>query len=126
MGIILSKRSKLNLETCHSDIQLVVYKAAELGLMDFSVICGHRGKEAQNAAFKVGHSKAKYGQSSHNSLPSLAVDIVPYPINWNDIERFKSLGRYILQVAKEEAVNLYWGGHWENFKDYPHYSLNNK
>lgn len=126
MGVILSKRSKDNLDTCHADIQLVVYKAAELGLMDFSVICGHRGKEAQEAAFKAGHSKAKWGQSSHNEQPSKAVDIVPYPIDWHDLERFKSLARYLKQVAKDEGVKLYWGGDWKNFKDYPHYSLTNK
>lgn len=126
MGIVLSKKSKEYLDTCHQDIQLVVYKAAELGLMDFSVICGYRGEEEQEEAFRLGHSKAHFGQSSHNELPSKAVDIVPYPIDWSNIERFKSLARYLKKVAKDEGVKLYWGGDWKKFKDYPHYSLTNR
>jgi peptidoglycan L-alanyl-D-glutamate endopeptidase CwlK len=122
----LSNKSKSKLSECHQDIQKVINYAVEKDFMDFSVICGHRGKEAQEAAFNSGASKAHFGQSSHNTMPSNAVDIVPYPIDWQDIDRFKALGNFILQCAKDVGVTLYWGGNWPKFKDYPHFSLTNK
>lgn len=52
-------------------------------VMDFAVICGHRGETEQNAAFYAGKSKLKYPYSKHNSLPARAYDRVPYPIPLN-------------------------------------------
>ena len=52
-------------------------------VMDFAIICGHRGETEQNAAFYAGKSKLKYPYSKHNSLPARAYDRVPYPIPLN-------------------------------------------
>jgi peptidoglycan L-alanyl-D-glutamate endopeptidase CwlK len=41
----------------------------------------HRGKEDQEKAMQNGESNAHFGESKHNSLPSLAVDI--FEINEN-------------------------------------------
>jgi hypothetical protein len=35
----------------------------------------YRGEEEQNAALEAGVSNAKFGESKHNVLPSLAIDI---------------------------------------------------
>jgi peptidoglycan L-alanyl-D-glutamate endopeptidase CwlK len=125
-----SERSLERLNTCHPDLVKVMKAAIEK--VDFTVLCGHRGKIEQDIAFREGNSKLKFPQSKHNKTPSLAVDIAPYPIDWNDIQRFKDLAVVILDIAREEGVKLRWGGDWDNnpltknnFNDFPHYELVN-
>ncbi len=69
-------RSLANLDTCDKRIQLVLNKAIEI--VDFSVICGHRGGAAQDLAYKEKRSTKKWPYSRHNKLPSPAADIWPY------------------------------------------------
>lgn len=98
---------------------------------DCRVICGYRGKEAQEIAFESGASTKHFPNSKHNTQPSLAVDVVPWPLNWKDIERFKQMGYYILGVAEGMGIKLRWGADWnmnlkisdETFLDWPHYEL---
>lgn len=124
-----SKRSLDRLYTCHSDIQKVCFEIIKV--FDFTVLCGHRGKEEQNKAFNENKSKLKFPQSKHNSNPSLAIDIVPYPINWNDIQRFTYLAGHMQGVALANGIKLRWGGNWERdndlknnkFNDLPHFEL---
>ena len=52
-------------------------------VMDFAIICGHRGEAEQNAAFAAGRSKVKYPYSKHNANPARAYDRVPFPIPLN-------------------------------------------
>ena len=52
-------------------------------VMDFAVICGHRGEAEQNAAFAAGRSKVKYPYSKHNANPARAYDRVPWPVPLN-------------------------------------------
>jgi peptidoglycan L-alanyl-D-glutamate endopeptidase CwlK len=104
-------------------------KALALGVMDFTVICGHRNKADQDKAYAAGHSKLKFPRSKHNSWPSLAVDVVPYPLDWKDIDAFKRLGVVIKQAwasmseAERGGYTLSWGGDWTSFRDYPHWEL---
>lgn len=115
------KRSLENLSTCHPDLQKVLHRAIKK--FDFSVIEGHRTKAKQEEYFQKGTSRRRWPNSKHNTKPSLAVDVVPWPIDWNDIERFKQMAEVILKAAKEEGVELTWGGNWKTFKDYPHFQL---
>ena len=72
-----SERSELNLSQCHSDLQLPC--RCLLHKFDHSILCGYRSEEKQNKAFGLGNSKLEYPDSKHNQLPSLAIDIAPYP-----------------------------------------------
>lgn len=123
-------RSLKNLEQCHPLLQLLMYEAIKV--TDFSVICGFRGEMEQNEAYSSGHSKLKWPQSKHNQSPSLAVDIVPYPIDWNDERRFRTLGAVVKEIwsqlppEKTEGYELSWGGDWKTFKDFPHFELRKK
>jgi peptidoglycan L-alanyl-D-glutamate endopeptidase CwlK len=96
---------------------------------DFSVICGFRGEKEQNEAYARGHSKLKWPQSKHNQTPSMAVDIVPYPIDWNDELRFRTLGAVVKEIwsqlppEKRAGYALIWGGDFKNFRDLPHFEL---
>ena len=70
------KRSTENLATCDKRIQLVCNKAIKI--IDFSVICGHRGEQEQNKAYAEKRSTKQWPYSKHNQNPSPAVDIWPY------------------------------------------------
>ena len=125
-----SLRSKERLATCHTDIRKVCNELIKY--IDFSVICGHRGKADQNKSFTEGKSKLEWPKSAHNSVPSMAVDIVPYPCDWNDIGAFKKLHGAFTVVAQqlfdegEIGSKFEWGGNWKKLKDYPHYEIKSK
>jgi peptidoglycan L-alanyl-D-glutamate endopeptidase CwlK len=91
-------------------------------VMDFSVICGHRNKKDQNKAFKSGNSKLQFPHSKHNSTVSTAVDVAPYPIDWEDINRFHRLAGIIEAIAYMHDVKIIWGGDWM-MRDYVHFEL---
>jgi len=123
------KTSSANLATCHPDIQRVLNEAIKY--VDFSVTCGHRGQVEQDAAFAAGNSKLKYPNGEHNKTPSNAVDVAPYPLNWNDAEAFTLLSGVIYGVACTMGVKLRLGADWDgdfntlehSFKDRPHIEL---
>ncbi len=123
------KNSERNLETCHTDIQIILREAIKT--IDFSVISGHRGPKEQNEAFISGNSKLKYPESKHNGFPSKAVDIVPYPCNYNDLGSFYLLAGYITRVAEEKGIKIRHGGDWDGdwktkdqtFNDLGHFEI---
>ncbi|KKK84706.1 hypothetical protein LCGC14_2780630 [marine sediment metagenome] len=115
--------SRKRLATCHSDLQLVMNKAIEI--YDFTILCGNRDETAQNKAFDEGASKLQYPDSKHNSLPSTAVDIAPWPIDWLDIDEFFYLAGIVMTVASQLNIELQWGGRFKSLKDCPHFELVN-
>jgi peptidoglycan L-alanyl-D-glutamate endopeptidase CwlK len=92
-------------------------------VMDFSVLCGHRDKEAQNKAFREGFSKAEYPKSKHNQIPSQAIDIAPYPVRWSDRERFVRLAGIVEGIAHSKNIKIRWGGDFSTIEDLPHIEL---
>ena len=125
-------RSKKNLYTAHHDL-IKVFKEVVKNF-DCTVIEGHRSKERQNKLFDEGKSKLQYPNGNHNATPSRAVDIAPYPIDWNDRERFTYFAGYVLGTASQMNLKIRWGGDWDmdtqvkdnNFDDLPHFELRNK
>jgi peptidoglycan LD-endopeptidase CwlK len=121
--------SAKRLATCHPDLQKVMNEAIKG--FDFMVLCGYRGEAEQNIAFTTGKSKLRYPNSKHNKVPSLAVDIVPFPIDWDDINRFKELARHINSVSERLGIKIRHGADWnsngryddEKFVDWPHWEL---
>lgn len=116
------QRSLDNLSEAHPDLQRVMHEAIKE--YDFTVICGYRGKAEQDQAFKEKKSKARFGQSPHNFKPALAVDVVPYPIDWKNTKRFEQMGQVIMACAERLGVQLKWGKDF-SFVDYPHFELLN-
>ncbi|HEX7019004.1 MAG TPA: M15 family metallopeptidase [Gemmatimonadaceae bacterium] len=129
-----SAASERQIATLHPDLQRVLREAIKY--FDFTVLEGHRGKEAQDAAVAKGASKTPWPTSKHNKLPSLAVDIAPYPVDWREelkaLERFSILAGVIHTVAQQLGVNVRWGHDWnqnwdtrdENgLQDRPHFEL---
>lgn len=121
-----SKISNERLNTCHPDLQKLMRAVMADQEMDFSILCGHREKEAQNKAVAEGHSKLKWPKSRHNKTPSLAVDVAAYPINNFDkdnTERTKKLANIIRKKAIQLGVPAFWGGAWDHFPDIYHWQL---
>lgn len=117
----LSKISQARLNTCHSDLQKLIELVAEI--TPCAVTCGFRGRYEQDKAYFQGKSKAKFGESKHNFKPSLAVDVVPLPLNWDDTESFEKLGSIIQAKADELGIKVKWGKHFKGLVDYPHWEL---
>ena len=123
------KKSKKGLATC--DIELQKLFSEVVKYFDCSILIGHRGEEAQNKAFDEGKSQVRYPKGKHNSNPSTAVDVSPYPIDWKDRERFIYFGGFVKGVAFEMGIPLRWGGDWDNdtqlsdnkFDDLVHFEL---
>ena len=55
---------------------------------DISIISGFRTVEEQQKLFKQGSSKCDGVNKISKHQTGNAVDIVPYPINWEDINKF--------------------------------------
>jgi hypothetical protein len=123
-----SNTSLKRLETCHPDIQKLM--RAVIQKVDFSVLCGHRNQEEQDQAVANKASKTPWPTSKHNSLPSLAIDIAPVPLDWKKPQAFKDLAHIVLVTAAELGIKIRWGGDWnsngvedESFYDLPHFEL---
>ncbi len=116
-----SAQSLARLGTCHPSLQLLACEI--LKEMDIAVVYGYRGEAEQNAAYAAGTSKLQFPRSKHNASPSNAVDLAPYPIDWNDIARFEQMGRIAKEKAAMLGIAIKWGGDWMAFKDYPHIEL---
>ena len=123
------KKSMSKLETCHEDLQQLFYQVIKQ--FDCSVLEGHRGEELQNKYFNEGKSKVKFPKGKHNANPSNAVDVVPWPIDWDDTDRMYYFAGFVKGIAAMLDIPLRWGGDWNDntevkdtgFKDLPHFEL---
>lgn len=121
--------SREALATCHPDLQRLFNEVIKH--WDCKVLEGHRGKAAQNAAYAAGASQLKWPFGNHNKKPSTAVDVVPYPVDWDDIEGFVAFAFFVQGVAAALGIKIRWGGDWnkdrrytdERFRDFPHFEL---
>ena len=123
------KRSRERLSTCDKRLQEVFNEVIKT--VDCSVLEGHRGKDRQNMLYKEWKTKLTFPKGRHNSSPSNAVDVVPYPVDWGDRERFHLFAGFVLGIAKGMGINLRWGGDWNinwfvddnKFDDFPHFEI---
>ena len=121
--------STIRLNGCHNDLRRLFLEVVRN--YDCSVLCGHRNEEDQHTAFITKRSKLDWPDSKHNSNPSTAIDVAPYPIDWEDLNRFYHFAGYVLAVADEMNIRVRWGGDWDgdksfsdqNFNDLPHWEL---
>ena len=134
---MLGKASNERLDTCHPALQRLLREVdrrlTASKVLDFTVVCGHRGKKEQDEAYhaKPPRSTKLWPHSKHNQLPSAAVDIAPYPTFWDDEASFARLAGYVQAVADELGIAIRWGGDWngngrtedERFIDLPHLEL---
>ena len=113
------------LATCHQDLQKIAFELIKE--MDVTIACGHRGEEDQNKAFANGFSKLKWPYSMHNTIPSLAVDIVPYnpqarDLDWSPEKMDEMLDR-IAKIAERLDIKLRFGRDFKRLGDKDHIEL---
>lgn len=116
-----SARSLDLLSTCHPHLQQIMKKVIEE--TDIAILCGHRSHASQDLCFANKTSTLAWPKSKHNHKPSLAVDVAPYPVDWDNVQAFRDLAVIIKRVAKELEIPVEWGGDWKNFRDYPHWQI---
>lgn len=118
-----SDRSKQHLLTCKDPlIELFTEVIKE---RDCSVLCGYRNKQDQDIAFAKGYSKVRFPNSKHNQNPSDAIDVMPYPIDWNDRLGQHEFAAYVYNKAMMMNIRVKWGGQFKTLYDAPHWELIN-
>ena len=122
------KRSKQRLKGV--DPKLVNVLNELIKIMDVTIIEGLRSKERQQELLAQGKTKTKY--SKH--IEGKAVDLAPYPINWDDREMFHYMGGMLRGLGKAMELKIRWGGDWDsdgdtkdnNFDDLVHFEIKGK
>lgn len=134
MAYVLGTRSKDNLKGVHPDLVKVVERAITLTTQDFTVIEGVRTTKRQQELYAQGRTKpgskvtnadGVKNKSNHQAKADgygHAVDIVPYPVDWNTTSKFRAIADAMKQAAKDLGVKLEWGGDWK-FTDMPHFEV---
>ena len=126
---VFSERSLARLRECHPDLQRLFLEVVEH--FDCTVLCGYRSHADQQKAFDEGRSKALPGESAHNYIPALAIDVAPWPVDWKDVRRFYLFGGFVLGLARQMSIDIRWGGDWDQdtqvrdqrFNDLVHFEI---
>lgn len=108
-------QSLAKLKQCHPNLQSLF--ATVIKGYDCKVTTGYRSAEEQQIAFDKGNSEKKPGESKHNIYPSIAIDVYPYPIDYDKRERFYYFAGYVLRTAEVLGIKIRWGGDWDSDKD---------
>jgi len=129
MSFKFGRRSMESLGSVHPELRRLFTEV--IRHYDCSILEGHRGREAQEEALRKGTTTLPWPRSKHNTFPALAVDAVPYPIDWTDTRRFYYFGGFVLATAAQLGIRIRWGGDWDgdgdfkdqSFHDLPHFEL---
>jgi hypothetical protein len=117
--------SMLEWSMLHPELQQLTMEAIRRAPrhLDFSLLCGWRGKVAQERAFSEGNSQKHWPDSEHNAMDdghpcSNAVDIRPAsPFvgkDWEDKIRFGRIVGFIECVAADLAIPIRCGLDWNS------------
>jgi peptidoglycan L-alanyl-D-glutamate endopeptidase CwlK len=126
------KESLEKLRTCDPRLQALF--AQVVLIQDCKVLEGHRSEEAQNKAFRDGKSKLKYPMGRHNKTPSIAADVVVFPVDFSEtplaVRRHYWFAGIVQGVAAQMKIPVRWGGNWDgadlenqSFNDLVHWEL---
>ena len=119
------RTSLRKLETCNQPLQFLFKEVVKD--FDCSILEGKRSLEDQKLLLKEGATKTL--DSAH--LTGDAVDVAPYPIDFEDRDRFHYFGGFVKGTAKQLGIDIIWGGDWNDdtktkdnsFDDLVHFEL---
>lgn len=135
MGFNLSQKSLDRMNGVDERLQRVVKRAIQLTKQDFMVLEGVRTKQQCMINYGKGRTiaecvakgvPAQYANPNAAKVTWLndpfaskhvsgkAVDLVPYPVDWNDLKKFDAIAQAMLQAAKELGVPVRWGADWNS------------
>jgi len=124
------KKSMERLEGVHP--RLVDWAFRVVTAFDCTVIYGVRTEEEQRHMVSIGASKT---MKSYHLVQDTgwghAIDLAPYPIDWNDLRSFWVLGGVGIAIASEMGIPITWGRDWDgdrdwddqSFDDYVHFQV---
>lgn len=122
--------STQHLSQAHPLLQKLMNEAIKEYL--FIVMDAMRGRAAQEDAVRRGASKVHFGDSAHNYVPAVALDIAPSPLDWSNRKAFAHLQLEIIKpIAKKlnipirQGIDFNMDGNLtdDNFVDLPHVEL---
>ena len=134
MAFNLSQKSLDKLVGVDERLQRVVKRAIQLSKQDFMVLEGVRTR--QQCMINYGNGRtiaqcvakgvlAEYANPNAAKVTWLndpfaskhvngkAVDLVPYPVDWNDLKKFDAIAQAMLQASKELGIAIRWGADWD-------------
>ena len=128
-----SKRSLDNQAGVHPDLVKVFNRAIQISTQDFLITEGVRTPERQRELYAQGRTapgKVVTWTLNSNHFKNAktgyghAMDVVPYPVDWNSEAKFRTIADAIKQAARELGVRIEWGGDWTaSNRDLPHWQL---
>lgn len=134
-GFKLSSTSLEKLSGVDPKLVNVVKRAIELTEVDFRVLEGVRSKEQAYINYGKGRTAAelsakgvpvKYAKPKESKVTWLnnplgskhisgkAVDLVPLPVDWNNLKAFDMVASAMFKAAKELGVKISWGADWNS------------
>lgn len=152
---VFGKTSSERLATVEPRLEQVVRLALKKCDIDFMVLEGVRSRERQQELYGQGRTAAQMVrvglspklarpsdkqvtwtlQSNHFADPKTgrgrAVDLCPYPVDWDSLWKFDAIAKAMFAAAKELNVNIRWGADWDDDgnprergeTDSPHFEL---
>ena len=133
----LGPTSQAKLNSCHPDLIRLFNEVVKS--IDCTILFGHRTLEEQQAAFRAGksHCDGITKKSNHQSVPSQAVDVSPWPLVmhgvsiWEDPIRFAYFAGQVKAKADALGIKVRWGGDWNGdgstrdsqLVDMPHFEV---
>ena len=125
MPFQLSTRSERRLAGVHPDLVRVVTRAITLTEVDFTVLEGCRSAARQAELYRLGASRLDGESALSRHQSGHAVDLGAWlhgAVRW-DWPLYWRIFSAMRDAAAAEDVPIEWGGHWQEFKDGPHYQL---
>ena len=129
----MAKFGRTSMERLEGVHPLLVDLAFEVvTVMDCSVISGVRSLTTQQQYVATGASKTM------NSMHLIqgdgyghAIDLAPYPIDWDKLRSFDVLAGVLLGIAAKMNIKIRWGGDWsqdmdvydQTFNDVGHFEI---
>ena len=107
-----SYSSLIKLEQLDIRLRQIVNKVRDKRYI--SIITGHMGEDEQALMVRLGRSQVAWPDAKHNKLPSLAVDVQPYPYDEDALrEDLGYIAGLFIAYADIEDVHIRWGGDWD-------------
>ena len=134
MAFNLSQKSLDKMNGVDERLQRVVKRAIQLSKQDFMVLEGVRTRQQCMINYGKGRTiaqcvakgvPAQYANPNAAKVTWLndpfaskhvtgkAVDLVPYPVDWNDLKKFDVIAQAMLQASKELSIPIRWGADWD-------------
>lgn len=133
---MLGAKSIASLDGVHSSLAGVVRRAIEITTQDFMVLEGVRTEKRQRELYGKGRTKDELraeGVDPSLAQPGVksvtwtlksnhfvqadgfghAVDLVPYPVDWNTLSKFDAIADAMMKAADELGVSIRHGADWD-------------